>query len=417
MRISLVDLLFSWPPNGGADVDLYNVATGLAAAGHEVQVVVVNDPDSWERGAIHSGRFDFSLIAVSGSGRHFHRKRLPRRIREAVDLWHPDVVFLGDGFLMKPYVGLALADYPLVARYYAYEMACLRDPFHFKDGAPCPNHCLKTSGVCRTCALDHLGPEIRSGRYHAWTREYLTAQAYAPRYRAVAEQYLTSLDSAIVYNRAMGDHLQHHCTSIHVVPGGVDSQRFTFEPAIPKSTKDAKRILMTGRAADPLKGLDVLLEAGERLQQQRRDFMIHVTVPEETPLPDFALAIGWQQHTSLVNVYHQSDICVVPSRWEEPFGMVALEAMATGRPVCASRVGGLQDIVVHKETGFLFEPGDAAELAKQLEILLDNASLRQRMGIAAHRRVYAEYRWPHVVANHYLPILEAAASQRKAVRI
>ncbi len=408
MRISLVDLLFSWPPNGGADVDLYNLATGLTRAGHDVQVVVVNDANSWERGAIHSGHFSFSLLGVSGTGRNFHRKRLPARIREAVDMWNPDVVFLGDGFLMKPYVGLALADYPLVVRYYAYEMACLRDILQFKDGAPCPNHYLKTPGVCRACAFEHLGPEIKSGRHHAWTQEYLAAQAYDPGYRNVAEEFLGRIHSAIVYNARMEENLKHHCADVYVVPGGVDSQRFTFEPQAPKSPKESKRILMAGRAEDPMKGLDVLLEAGERLYQQRRDFMIHATVPEETPMPSFALAIGWQSHTSLVEYYRQADICVVPSRWEEPFGLVALEAMATGRPVCASRVGGLQDIVVHKETGFLFDSGDAAELAKQLDVLLDNPNLRQRMGIAAHRRVYAEYRWPHIVEEYYIPILEAA---------
>lgn len=417
MRISLVDLLFSWPPNGGADVDLYNVATGLTQAGHDVQVVVVNDPNSWERGAIHSGHFSFSLLGVHGGGRNFHRKRLPERIREAVDMWNPEVVFLGDGFLMKPYVGLALADYPLVSRYYAYEMTCLRDAFHFKDGAPCPNHYLITPGICRACALDHLGPEIRSGRHHAWTQEYLTAQAYDPGYRKVVESFLGGISCAIVSNERMKAQLEHYCPAVHVVPGGVESQRFTFEPLPVRSPKDTKRILMTGRATDPLKGLDVLLEAGERLYQQRRDFMIHATVPEETPLPPFALAIGWQSHQSLVGYYHQADVCVVPSRWEEPFGLVALEAMAAGRPVCASRVGGLQDIVVHKETGFLFESGDAAELAKQLDVLLDNASLRQRMGIAAHRRVYAEYRWPHIVSTHYLPILKAAAARSKGARV
>ena len=416
MRISLVDLLFSWPPNGGADVDLYNLATGLVRAGHDVQVVVVNDGDSWERGAIHSGHFTFSLLGVSGTGHHFNRNRLPGRIREAVDTWNPDVVFLGDGFLMKPYVGLALTDYPLVVRYYAYEMACLRDILHFKDGAPCPNHYLKTPGVCRACALEHLGPEIKSGRPHAWTQEYLAAQAYAPAFRTVAESFLSQVNSAIVYNETMKSHLEHHCKTVHVVPGGVDSQHFTFEPPVPKTPKDAKRILMTGRASDPMKGLDVLLEAGERLYGQRRDFKIHVTVPEETALPPFSLAIGWQTHTGLVNYYHQSDVCVVPSRWEEPFGLVALEAMATGRPVCASRVGGLQDIVVHKETGFLFDAGDSAELAKQLEILLDNPNLRQRMGIAAHRRVYGEYRWPHIVEHHYLPILEGAVEEHRGHR-
>ncbi|MBX3176762.1 MAG: glycosyltransferase family 4 protein [Candidatus Hydrogenedentes bacterium] len=406
MRIALVDLLFSWPPHGGADVDLYNLASGLHRLGHDVQVVFVNDPHSWERGSIQTGALPFPVLGVSGARRDFTRKTLPRLIREAVDLWRPDVVFLGDGFLMKPYVGLALADYPLVARYYAYEMACLRDILHYKDGAPCPLHFLKDRDACRACALDHLKPDIRSGRPHAWAQEYLAARAYAPDYVSACRDYLKKLRAAIVYNETMRDLLSWYCETIHIIPGGVDVSQFRFEPPARKSPRDKKHILMTGRAEDPVKGYAVLAEAGERLWAHRRDFQIQVTLPEETPVPAFVSAVGWHAHGALPALYRQADICAVPSVWEEPFGMVAIEAMATGRPVCASRTGGLREIVSHMQTGFLFEPGDAGELAKQLEILLDNPELRLRMGIAAQDRVDEEYTWSQIILRKYYPVFE-----------
>jgi len=80
--------------------------------------------------------------------------------------------------------------------------------------------------------------------------------------------------------------------------------------------------------------------------------------------------------------------------------------MATGRPVCASRTGGLQEIVNHMETGFLFERGDAGDLAKQLDLLLDNPELRQRMGIAARDRVDEECTWPQIILRKYFPVFE-----------
>lgn len=406
MRIALVDTLFSWPPNGGADVDLYNLAAGLDRLGHDVQVIFVNDPHSWERGAIRTGSLPFPVLGVSGARQHFNRKTLPRRIREAVDLWRPDVVFLGDGFLMKPYVGLALTDYPVIVRYYAYEMACLRDILHYKDGAPCPLHYLKDNDACRRCALEHLKKEIRSGRPHAWTQEYLAAGAYQPSYAAVAIDFLKRVSAVVVYNAIMKDLLSWFCQDIHVIPGGVDVARFPFVPPARKGQRDKKNILMTGRAEDPMKGLSVLLEAGERLRRHRSDFRIQVTLPEEAPVPAFVEAAGWQQHDGLSELYRQSDICVAPSVWEEPFGMVALEAMATGRPVCASRVGGLQEIVVHTKTGFLFEREDAGELAKQLDVLLDNPELRLRMGIAAQDRVDEEYTWSQIILRKYYPVFE-----------
>lgn len=408
MRIALVDLLFSWPPNGGADVDLYNLAQGLARLGHDVQVIFVNDPASWERGSINAGTLPFPILGVSGARKHFTRQSLPRRIREAVDLWRPEVVFLGDGFHMKPYVGLALADYPLVVRYYAYEMACLRDILHYKDGAPCPHHFLKTNDLCRACALPHLAGDIKSGRPHAWAQEYLDARAYRPDYADVVRAFLKKITTAVVYNQTMKDLLSWHCDDIQIIPGGVDTGRFRFEAPAPKGPKDIKHILMTGRAEDPMKGFNVLAEAGARLLRQRSDFCIQVTLPEETPVPSFVSAVGWHAHEDLAPLYRQADICVVPSVWQEPFGMVALEAMATGRPVCASRTGGLRDIVTHTKTGFLFEPGDAEDLAKQLELLLDNPDLRLRMGAAAQDRVDEEYTWAQITLRKYFPVLERA---------
>ena len=100
-----------------------------------------------------------------------------------------------------------------------------------------------------------------------------------------------------------------------------------------------------------------------------------------------------------------ADICAVPSVWEEPFGLVAVEAMACERPVCASRVGGLQDIVVDGETGLLVAPGDAEALATALARLLDDAVLRRSMGTAGRRRVEEQYDWPRVIARHYVPLL------------
>ena len=96
---------------------------------------------------------------------------------------------------------------------------------------------------------------------------------------------------------------------------------------------------------------------------------------------------------------------VVPSVWEEPFGLVAVEAMATGLPVCASRIGGLADIVRHGETGFLFTPGDASELAGQLNTLLDDAALRYRLGEAGRRVAEKEYDWDGIIERRYLPFL------------
>jgi glycosyltransferase involved in cell wall biosynthesis len=81
----------------------------------------------------------------------------------------------------------------------------------------------------------------------------------------------------------------------------------------------------------------------------------------------------------------------VPSRWDEPFGMVAIEAMMRGTTVVASNTGGLREIVRDQETGLLVPPGDVGALAKALLTLATNQSLCERMGAAGRRVALAEY--------------------------
>jgi glycosyltransferase involved in cell wall biosynthesis len=149
-----------------------------------------------------------------------------------------------------------------------------------------------------------------------------------------------------------------------------------------------------------------LEEAADLLAQNRSDFEVWVTWPGIEPDKDYLKAVGWRDHTGIMDLYRQADICVVPSVWDEPFGLVAVEAMATGRPVCVSRVGGLQHIVQHEETGFVFDREDSATLAAQLARLLEGAELRRRMGDAGRRRAETEYDWKQVVCKHYPPLLK-----------
>lgn len=85
--------------------------------------------------------------------------------------------------------------------------------------------------------------------------------------------------------------------------------------------------------------------------------------------------------------YAAMDVFVLPSAQPEPFGGVVLEAMAMSRPVIATAIGGSLDQVVDGKTGFLVPPGDADALAAKLEVLLQNGSLREQMGLDARRRL------------------------------
>ncbi|MBI1318662.1 MAG: glycosyltransferase [Candidatus Hydrogenedens sp.] len=205
----------------------------------------------------------------------------------------------------------------------------------------------------------------------------------------------------------MRDLLAAHVREVAVVPGAVDPEAFPYAP--PPEHPDRKSILMTGRGEDPAKGADILLAAGEILALERDDFVIQITMPETTTGPAWFAALPWCDHQTTRDRYHAADICVVPSIWDEPFGMVALEAMAAGRPVCVSDTGGLRDTVEHGVSGLRFERGNPRALADALRRLLNDAALRRTLGEAARQRVEQQFTWDRIVGWNIEPLLRRCA--------
>jgi glycosyltransferase involved in cell wall biosynthesis len=210
-----------------------------------------------------------------------------------------------------------------------------------------------------------------------------------------------------VSNEIAGAHVHNFNRNVHIITGGVDLSDFPYVPEPYLGAKNRKLIFFGGRADAHAKGFGVLLEAGERLAKARQDFEIRATHGRlETSIPWLADA-GWVPHERMKEWYQRSSICVVPSIWEEPFGLVAVEAMASGRPVCVSRVGGLQAIPVHGESGYVYDRHDAGALAAHLAELLDDPAKRAAMGEAGRRRAEEVFAWDNVIERNYPPLLES----------
>jgi glycosyltransferase involved in cell wall biosynthesis len=157
---------------------------------------------------------------------------------------------------------------------------------------------------------------------------------------------------------------------VRVIPSGVDVPETVGEP------DDPPHVLYAGRLS-PEKGVLELVEAARGLP---------LVVAGDGPLRERVPgALGFVPHDRLLGLYERAAIVACPS-YREGFGMVCAEAMAHGRPVVASAVGGLRNLVVDGETGLLVRPGDVAALRAALERLLADDELRSRMGAAARER-------------------------------
>lgn len=99
--------------------------------------------------------------------------------------------------------------------------------------------------------------------------------------------------------------------------------------------------------------------------------------------------IGYRKDVE--NIYHTTDIVVVPSRWQEPLGLINLEAGACRKPVVATRVGGIPEAIEDGTNGFLVEAGDIDALATRVAALIAAPALRARMGEAGRARVERDF--------------------------
>lgn len=200
---------------------------------------------------------------------------------------------------------------------------------------------------------------------------------------------------------------------IETVPCGVDTVRFR-----PKERTSIRRrlslpadepvVLFVGRI-EPLKGIDVLLRAVAQLEAPYRLLVIGGDkrdrgrrVALEALARDLGISrkVSFQEavsHDRLPLYYNAADICVVPSYYES-FGLVAVEAMACGVPVIASRVGGLKETVEDGRTGYLVPWRCPEPFAERLELLLGNESLRRSLGRRG-RAAAERYRWSEVAAR------------------
>ena len=106
--------------------------------------------------------------------------------------------------------------------------------------------------------------------------------------------------------------------------------------------------------------------------------------------------LGSVPFSEMPHAYAACDIFILPSIWQEPFGLVLCEAMAAGKPVIASDVGGIPEIVIDGRTGNLIPPGDESSLIEAISALLSDAILRQRMGKAARERA-KQFSWEDTV--------------------
>lgn len=136
---------------------------------------------------------------------------------------------------------------------------------------------------------------------------------------------------------------------------------------------------------------------GDHIIEEYKDYKDELTdLIWHNKLTDNVIFTGWRKDA--LEIVSLMDILVHPSL-TEGFGRAVLEAMALGKPVIASRVGGLREIIKDGENGFLVEPGDYRVIAEKLSLLLKDKGLREALGREAKKTVFSQYLLPDKISQ------------------
>ena len=392
MRILML-AQFYWPDVGGEERHVQDLSEALAARGHEVSVATI-----WHAGSaayevkngVHIHRLRSSVQRASGfyttARQHappFPDPELMLGLRRVVTETRPEIVhahnWISYSFLpLKKWSGAKL-----ISTVHDHSVVCARKSLMQGDEM-CSGPALRK---CLICAREQYGP-VKSAI------TVLSHAALAPTQRHAVDKYFVVSRDVAERDRLIELNLPYEVMPNFLPDAYVDE----VGAGLPNDT-DASQVLsklpsqpfiLFAGDVRRFKGVLVLLEAYRQLKLPpplvlagRNDMDIPSSAWESMP---GVMTLGRLPHEVLTEVRRRCLFAVQPSIGAETFGIVILEAMAVGKAVIGSRIGGIPDVIAEGETGLLVPPGDSDALRDGMAQLLADPALRERMGQAGRRR-------------------------------
>jgi glycosyltransferase involved in cell wall biosynthesis len=383
MRILTLSQFYP-PIIGGGAIHARSLSVELVSRGHDVAFVTL-----W-----HQGQAEFELDqGVRVYRVHSSMRRMPwlfsdngrqysppfpdpevmLALRRIIVREQPEIVH-AHNWLVYSFLPLkAWSGARLIVTLHGYDLVCVKATLLY-HGSNCDGPGFTK---CLGCAAQDYG--LAKG-----TATVLSHWVMDLFRRGAVDMFLTVSQPAAVGNGLVGGRLPFQVIP-NFMPGDVGVPEGDIEPYL--AQLPAEDYLLFVGALSRQKGVDVLLHAYAGLTNAPPLVLIGYSTPEwsilgvDCPANVFVLK-DWPRY-AIMEAWRRSIIALLPSVGPETFGMVVMEAMSTGRPVIASRIGGIIDLVADGETGFLVQPGDSLALQQAIEQLLADPDLRHRMGQAA----------------------------------
>jgi glycosyltransferase involved in cell wall biosynthesis len=374
VRVLLVSDFYP-PAPGGLEAHVRRLAHELHRTGHKVAVVAggpARPPVDDDGVTVHHPGLSLDRLpaAFREPAHRFHPpwpdRTFEHGVRRVLDRFAADVVH-AHGWCQFSAAAAADGRVPVVVTLHDYGVNCPKKNLLRGDA-----ECARGRGVrCLRCRGDEQPTAKRAVLSSALSRTVPRLTAQVDRFIAVSEHVARRFrETAPDPERVV------------VIPNFLDlPDELSAEPT-------GSQVLYVGPAARH-KGLSVLLRALRQVPPGLAEaVVVGVSADEAVPAAESAPAAvryaGRLTGEPLWRRFRAAAVVVVPSIWPEPCPTVALEALAFGRPVVASRIGGLPDLVADGSTGLLVPPGDPGALAAAMTTLLRDRSLLKAMAAAAY---------------------------------
>jgi glycosyltransferase involved in cell wall biosynthesis len=404
MRIMMLAQSFA-PIVGGEERVVEDLSRELVARGHEISIATLRQPGvatpSEVAGArVHTLRS--STYRVTRTHQDTERRHAPPApdpetvldLSRALRRERPQIVH-AHNWIVHSYLPLARGAHSALAlSLHDYGLVCATKRLRRKSEV-----CAGPAPVkCQLCASEHYGP----------TKGLVTAfgvRSRESRLRRNVDVFLpVSSTVEKLCRMRLGD-------VSRIIPN--------FIGALPEATPNDPRLDRLPDEPFVLFFGDVTVDKGAWHLAEAYRLLEHappLVLVGRTYIPELAErrgvhVMGAWPHELAIEAVRRSLFVVAPSLWPEPFGLVALEAAAAGKPTVASDIGGLRDIVVDGETGFLVTPEDRPALAAALRRLIDDEGLRSQLGAAAREQA-AQFS-PEAVVPQFEQAYELAIANRR----
>ncbi len=389
MRILMLAQFYP-PLIGGEERHVRNLSVELAARGHDVSVATTRhagDPEmEIEQGVrIHRIRSSMQRMSAifSEKGRQyappFPDPEMMLALSRIVKSERTQIIH-AHNWILHSYTPLkALHNAKFVVSLHDYSMVCATKRLMYQNMTQCAG---PTLSRCLQCA------PMQYGNARGVPTIFLNTLSSMAE-RSVVDMFLP-VSQAVAEFTQLKRHGAPYRVIHNFVPSNIDTLYDNDDERLNQLPQQDYALFVGDVRRD--KGVDVLFQAYAGIEGDAPLILIGKMGSDLTvSAPANSLNLQSWPHKAVMGAMRRCSIVIVPSVCADACPTVAIEAMAMGRPVVGSRIGGLTDIVVDGECGFLVPPGDARALREAIQTLLDDPVRREQMGTMAKKRVEKFY--------------------------